>query len=463
MSQIEEYDSIIIGAGMSGLGAGIRLAMFDKKVCILEQHSVWGGLNSFYKQGGRQFDVGLHAMTNFAPKGQKRGPLPTIFRQLRLKWEDFDLHEQMHSKIVFPDHHLQFDNDIESLTASVRDQFPDHIDGFVQLNELVRTHDDGNLPSDFVSAKDKVRSVIKSELLIDMIFCPLMFYGSPTEHDMDWNQFVIMYKSVYFEGFSRPHAGVRKILSVLRKTYVDRGGEIRTKSSVESIVPLPEGGAKIILDSGEELRAKKVLSSAGLPETKKLLGMDVEESEVGALSFVETIFCLNKMPKDLDINSTIQFFSHNSEFKYQRSEDLVDYSSGILCCPNNFNDPDELKEGMLRLTHIANPARWKKLREQDIEAYNGQKSLMVEKELEGLSKIIPPFSGHIQYIDTFTPATIERFTRRIDGAVYGSPTKIGSGETGVKDVYMCGTDQGYLGIVGSLLSGILMANRHALL
>ena len=32
------YDVIIIGAGLSGLAAGIRLAHFDKKVCIVEKH-----------------------------------------------------------------------------------------------------------------------------------------------------------------------------------------------------------------------------------------------------------------------------------------------------------------------------------------------------------------------------------------------------------------------------------------
>ena len=55
------YDTIIIGAGMSGLAAGIRLAHFGQKVCILERHSAIGGLNSFYRQRGRTYDVGLHA------------------------------------------------------------------------------------------------------------------------------------------------------------------------------------------------------------------------------------------------------------------------------------------------------------------------------------------------------------------------------------------------------------------
>lgn len=89
------YDTIIIGAGMSGLAAGIRLAHFDQKVCILERHYTIGGLNSFYRMSGRDFDVGLHAMTNFARPGDKRGPLAKLIRQLRFRWEDFKLAEQI--------------------------------------------------------------------------------------------------------------------------------------------------------------------------------------------------------------------------------------------------------------------------------------------------------------------------------------------------------------------------------
>ena len=64
MNVTSKYDTIIIGAGMSGLAAGIRLAMYDKNVLILEKHSISGGLNSYYARGKRKFDVGLHAMTN---------------------------------------------------------------------------------------------------------------------------------------------------------------------------------------------------------------------------------------------------------------------------------------------------------------------------------------------------------------------------------------------------------------
>ena len=36
--QAMSYEVLIIGAGMSGLAAGIRLAYYGKKVCILESH-----------------------------------------------------------------------------------------------------------------------------------------------------------------------------------------------------------------------------------------------------------------------------------------------------------------------------------------------------------------------------------------------------------------------------------------
>ncbi|MEZ6109951.1 MAG: NAD(P)-binding protein [Pirellulaceae bacterium] len=73
------YDTIIIGAGMSGLAAGIRLAYFDRRVCVLERHYTIGGLNSFYRLNGRDYDAGLHAVTNFTPAGAKKVRWPGCF------------------------------------------------------------------------------------------------------------------------------------------------------------------------------------------------------------------------------------------------------------------------------------------------------------------------------------------------------------------------------------------------
>src|SRR5690606_171575 len=118
------YDTIIIGAGMSGLAAGIRLAHYDQKVCILERHTTIGGLNSFYRLGGRNYDVGLHAVTNFVPKGTRRGPLPRLLRQLRFQWDDFDLKPQLGSSIAFPDVRLNFSNEPQQRCDEISEKFP---------------------------------------------------------------------------------------------------------------------------------------------------------------------------------------------------------------------------------------------------------------------------------------------------------------------------------------------------
>ena len=46
----QHYETVIVGAGMAGLAAGIRLALAGKNVIILERHNASGGLNSFYSQ-----------------------------------------------------------------------------------------------------------------------------------------------------------------------------------------------------------------------------------------------------------------------------------------------------------------------------------------------------------------------------------------------------------------------------
>jgi phytoene dehydrogenase-like protein len=209
------YDVLIIGAGMSGLAAGIRLAYYDKRVCIVEKHYRVGGLNSFYSLRGHKLDVGLHAMTNYVRRDAKSRPLPRLLRQLKLKAEDFALCPQRMSVIRFPDKTLRFDNGFNFFVQEIVDNFPGQADNFQRLLKLILEYDELNLYAQPVSAREVVSSVISDPLLSDMIFCPLMFYGNAQENDMEFGQFVIMFKSIFCEGFARPQAGVRQILDVL--------------------------------------------------------------------------------------------------------------------------------------------------------------------------------------------------------------------------------------------------------
>jgi len=453
------YGTIIIGAGMSGLAAGIRLAMFDQKVCILERHKVPGGLNSYYERQGRKLDVGLHAMTNFARQGERGRPLTKLLKQLRIPYEKLELSQQNFSRIHFPEYNISFSNHPELLTEEIERYFPHQKGHFSRLLELVRNFDDVNLANKPQSAKEKVREIITDEKLLEMLFCPLLIYGSAWENDMDFSQFVIMFKSIYLEGFSRPKNGVRTVINLLIEKYRQAGGELRLGAGVQSIDAENGTVTGVTLDSGEKIKARKVMSSIGLPETMDRVSGNSGLPAIGSMSFTETILFFDKKPADAGIKETIIFYNDHDRYDYKKPQDFCDYRSAVICLPNNFGH-DDYQEGLIRVTFIANFHRWNEL---DRPAYLQKKNEVCGQSLALITKIFPQFQANLLYHDVFTPKTVTRYTGHFYGAVYGTTQKVRDGRTGIKNLFICGTDQGFLGIVGAMLSGISMANLHCLM
>ncbi len=456
MPKENHYDCIIIGAGMSGLAAGIRLSMFQKKVLIIEKHSIAGGLNSYYQRQNRKFDVGLHALTNFVTKDDRGKPFNKLMKQLRIPYADFKLSPQNYSLIKFPNQELKFTNDITYLTDEISKLFPSEIDGFLKLLQYINDFNEVNLENKTIMAKDVVRNFIKEKSLLEMIFCPLLIYGSAWENDMDFSQFVVMFKSIYLEGFSRPTGGVRTIIDLLKSKYL---GEIRYKTEVTKIITKNKKIIGVEINNSEILYADKILSSMGLPET--FAKVDGESDyPTGNLSFTESILITDKKPKDLGVDATIIFTNERPEYLYQRPTTLIDNKSAVVCFPNNFQN-DDYTEGVLRVTNIANFDLWMTLSRETNE-YKDQKEHVYQSAKNILQKCGIKSDYEILYKDIFTPTTVKKYTNHFQGAVYGSTVKSRNGTTPIDGLFICGTDQGFLGIVGSMLSGISMANLHIL-
>jgi phytoene dehydrogenase-like protein len=456
------YDTIIIGAGMSGLAAGIRLAYYDQRVCILERHYTIGGLNSFYRLRGRDYDVGLHALTNVTPKGTKTGPLARLLRQLRMRWDDFAIAPQLGSEIAFPDVRLRFDNNSRTLRDEVAYAFPREADNFDRLTNEIVAYDDLSETHSGISAREVVSSIIREPFLVEMLFCPLMFYGSAREHDMDWGQFSIMFRSIFLEGLGRPAAGVRLILKHLVRKFRALGGELKLRGSVKRLAVENGRVTRVVLENGEELEGRNVVSSAGWCETMRMCddGQPMVTSRApGQLTFCETIATLDAPPSDIGHDRTITFFNDHDKFVWQKPDELCDVRSGVICSPNNFAYDSPLDDGTMRITALANFDRWRSL---DEDSYRLEKLRWYDRITESAVRFVPDYRGHVIDTDMFTPTTIVRFSSHDNGAVYGAPKKQFDGHTHLKNLFICGTDQGFVGIIGSITSGIAMANRHCL-
>lgn len=455
---------LVIGGGLSGIAAAIRAARFTPDVLLLEKHSRLGGLNSYFYRNKFLYETGLHAITNYAEQKDKRAPLNRLLRQLKIKRSQLIFCQQHQSEILFRNcQNLVFSNDYDLLASEISSKFPYSADNWKELLRFIDNFDPfASAP--FRSAKDFLNNRLGDPLLVEMILCPLMYYGSSCEEDMDLSQFAIMFRAIYLEGMFRPQGTIKDFLDMLTGHLKTLGGAVRKGAGVTRILHQKGHATGVELESGKVIECDYLLSTVGHLETLSLLdGKPKNQGEQeGRLGFLENIYLLPEdtapqLPKD----KTIIFYNNGERFAYRQPKNLADFSSGVICFPSNFKGLHKTSHKEIRSTHLANYHRWQDI-EKRRERYEEEKKRASACSLKCLEEIVGTFGSHVDYNNCFTPVTIKRYTSKIDGAIYGSPVKIKDGDIGFNNLFLAGTDQGFLGIIGSMLSGVSIVNQHIL-
>jgi hypothetical protein len=116
------------------------------------------------------------------------------------------------------------------------------------------------------------------------------------------------------------------------------------------------------------------------------------------------------------------------------------------------------------VTALANHDAWCRLPEADYlaqkQAWCGRLNRVARAHLPAIADSV--HDAALTSTDVFTPRTVRKFTGHLNGAIYGSTVKRRDGRTDVANLFLIGTDQGFLGVTGAMLSGISMANLHGL-
>lgn len=452
------------------MSAALRLAMFGKKVLLVEKHYVVGGLNSFYARKGRKFDVGLHALTNYpSPSSGKSSPLLKLCRQLRLPIDDLNLLPQTSSRITFGGQSLCFTNDFEYFLSQIAENFPRSIDSFSRLLQKMEQFPAYSVDAPELSTRSILADSSIDPLLAEMLLCPTCYYGSARPNDIDFPTFIMLFDAIFRQGLARPKLGIRALLDPLTQKLKELGVERRMNCGVHSIRTQGDIATEVTLESGEIIRAEQIISTCGIRETEELLNLSMlegKEAETGKFSIIESIQVFEGHPTDFGWDETVVFFNESEKFDYNCPDTLVDLRSGVICMPDNYGSPQGGKEAKLRVTHPANFSLWSAL---EADEYREQKTSWETTILEQAMQYLPNGKIHrvklmeqTRLTDTFTPTTVKRFTSHINGTLYGSPTKRRDGSTGFKNLFLAGTDQGYVGIVGAMLGGIAVANNQIL-
>jgi phytoene dehydrogenase-like protein len=187
---------------------------------------------------------------------------------------------------------------------------------------------------------------------------------------------------------------MRQILKNLVRRFKQLGGELRLRAGVQHM-EVDEGRvSRIVLDDGSEISGQRVLSSAGLVETMQMVEAGPPRPPApGQLSFVESMAVLDAEPREIGCDRTIVFYNDADRFHWRKPEELVDVSSGVICCPNNFEYDQPLGEGLVRVTALANYDRWRSLLPDE---YQAAKQAAYERMMASAAHVMSATSARVR-------------------------------------------------------------------
>ena len=116
-----DYDAVIIGAGIGGLVCGCYLAKAGMKVLIAEQHFKPGGYCTSFKRKGFTFDAAADCFGAYRKSGITRKVFEDLGIDRKLNIIRFD----PPSIILTPDYRIPFWNDLEKTIKEFQTTFPE--------------------------------------------------------------------------------------------------------------------------------------------------------------------------------------------------------------------------------------------------------------------------------------------------------------------------------------------------
>lgn len=462
-----DFDTVVIGGGFSGLSAAVRLAQFGYRVCLVERQPRLGGMNTYFEKAGRTVETALHALTNWPGANGSGSPWPLIWRQLRIPPSQLVLSPQRFALVRWGKFTLSFDNQCSLLAENVR-QFSggERWEEFVSRGVL--SYSQWNSPAGRSSTQEALARWFGDSPLVQLLYLPVAAFGAATERDMPFGVFSMLFRSIFLEGLCRPAGGIKTLLTILEQKFRQHGGVILLENAVKNIRTEGNRVVAVSLGNGESLQARHFVSTIGWPETWALLEKGTNTTALGTsppagrISFLETIVELSRPPGELGFEASMLFYAAREGLEFRSPDGLMEPELGAVCAPGNFHYPEVPSADLartIRLTCLASFERWASL---SPDRYQDEKIQAAESLLETLARLGWDFRPYVVNMEVTTPLTLARYTGRRQGAVYGSPQKLWSGQTPFANLFLAGTDQGMPGVVGALLSGIMVVNKYVL-
>lgn len=506
---MSDWDAIVVGSGIGGLGGAVALSNLGQKVLVLEQHYLPGGWCHTFALEGHKFSPGVHYIGQLQDDGNMR----TLLEGLGVGGdiEFMELNPDGYDHIVFDDETFDIPRGREKFEQRLVDRFPEEEQGIRRYFRLMQKVDHG------LSLVTKARGLL-GKLMLLLRAPAFLFSGMKPaaqiidrhvkdpklktilesrsgDHGMSPNDVPFLQHVAidahYWEGAWFPKGGGGAIPRAFISRLKKNGGEIRTRTRVERILVEGTGDDRravgVRLENGEEIRANTILSNADVWVTysklldkehlsgKQAARVDSLKPSVSALSLFMAAD-IDAEALGLDSGNYWIYPTPDVDATYRQADhdDLTGdgkFAGGFLTVTTK-KDPSKMHAGlhsMEAFTFVSYDAfeKWKESnhgeRPDDYEAF---KEHLTARMLDTLEMVVPNLRDHLKLCELGSPLTNDFYCAAHRGNLYGqakSLSQIGPGapriRTEIKGLYHCGQSTSAHGVLGALATGVFAAAK----
>ncbi|WP_078392756.1 phytoene desaturase family protein [Shouchella patagoniensis] len=484
--QKEQYDCIVIGSGMGGLSSAVYLAQQGQSVLVLEQHYRAGGYAHSFKRKKYTFDSAVRIVAG----AEDGGLLYRLLQEAGLenKLPFIKLDEVYKAK--YPDYHFTVPSSVEGLVNVYSELFPEERHNIKALvvemealyyatSKMLQAESAFPFLSDpYVNKYNKqtfhemVSSFIRDPKAVFMFSTLWAHFGvPPTQGSAMYFSYAIM--NYFKDGIYYLEGSFQKMPDVFVERIEELGGEVCLRNEVEEIVVDEGNYAKgVRLKNGRTIEAKTIVCNGdylkmihNLVGIHKFPGRYIKKAERlnPSLSAFEVFLGVNMPIDKFNIgHETFIYEGYDYDDFYQKHMNLKQLGPeglrGIaISCPS-LVDRSLAPEGkhtvaLTTLVPYDIGQNWKEV-----------KPIYQDRMIEMAESLIPGLSENLEWVESATPLTMERYTKNSFGSIYGweqSGAQMNARpqhETPIKGLYISGqwTDPG-----GSVVSVILSGSKLA--
>jgi phytoene dehydrogenase-like protein len=496
---VQSIDTIVIGSGPGGMTAAVALARSGLSVLVLEQHYLPGGWTHSFTLEGYRFSPGIHYLGDLE---QGQG-LRRLFEGLGLgeRLAFHELNPDAIDHVIVGSTCFDVPKGKERYVQRLKARFPCQAEGidryFTVIEDLAREVGSAQrltLPR-LLSLPLRAPTLLRwgfrtlESLLDATISDPTLraiLSARCGNHGMAPSQVSLPLHAAmdhhYFKGAYYPQGGAKAISSAYVKTLRRHGGQIRLRTRVARILVESDRAVGVELESGEQIRARHVVSNADATLTylsllprgaapKEQRRAEKAEMSVSSLSlFAAVDMDLGAMGYD---SGNYWWYRHaDLNGIYRRMQESAPDADvdGLFLSVSTLKDPHLRRDGhhtleMFTFVPHDSFARWKdEPCGQRSAEYQRLKRTMIDRMLAAAEHIIPDLRRRVVFLELGTPLTNDHYCATRRGAVYGtakSRRQVGpfsfSTKSPIENLFLCGASTISHGVGGAASSGLSVA------